>query len=98
MVKLPCLISVDKDSFIPRVPSLKNKIESRKKIIKCIGLEYLKNKDASFYGINGSATSVVRTYPFYHEAKSVAIEVEAMEASKIISDEIYKINGGNYIE
>ena len=61
--KLPCLLSVEKDSFIPRMPSLKLKISGRKKEIHHLALADFADQDTSHYGLNGSATRVNADFP-----------------------------------
>ncbi len=93
-VKLPCLISVDKDSFTPRHPSLKDKMQSRKKTILPLQLSDFENTDPSCYGINGSATKVVKTYIPTPVSKSSIRDFTAREAALLIDTEIQKIDRG----
>ena len=62
-ISLPCLLSVEKDSFIPRMPSLKLKISGKKKQINVITLEDFEDSDCSHYGLSGSATRVKKIFP-----------------------------------
>lgn len=61
-MNFPCLISVEKDSFIPRFSSLRNKIEAQKKPINTIELKDLEDKDTNNYGYCGSPTKVSKIY------------------------------------
>ena len=61
-VYLPCLISVEKNSFIPRMSSFRNKIESQKKTINTIKLKNLDDKNKDNYGYKGSPTKVNKLY------------------------------------
>ncbi|SHI09713.1 electron transfer flavoprotein subunit beta/FixA family protein [Sporanaerobacter acetigenes] len=61
-MNFPCLISVEKDSFIPRFSSLRNKIEAQKKPINTIELKDLEDKDKNNYGYCGSPTKVSKIY------------------------------------
>lgn len=54
-VMLPCLLSVERNCFPPRMPSLKLKISGRKKIIHRITLNDLNDQNPEHYGLKGSA-------------------------------------------
>lgn len=61
-LSLPCLLSVEKDSFLPRMSSFRDKIEAQKKEIKTITLNDLKDKCSHNYGYRGSPTKVKDIY------------------------------------
>lgn len=58
----PCLITVDKDMCVPRLPSyiLKKKTEGRK--VRVLTFEDLPDQNLSRYGLIGSPTSVARMF------------------------------------
>ncbi|ELC8443257.1 electron transfer flavoprotein subunit beta/FixA family protein [Clostridium perfringens] len=62
-VKYPCLLTVDKDIFQPRLPSYKKKIETDEREINVISLSDFEDKDEKKYGLNGSPTQVERIFP-----------------------------------
>ncbi|ROR27301.1 electron transfer flavoprotein beta subunit [Mobilisporobacter senegalensis] len=62
-VQFPCLLSVDKDIFIPRLPSYVKKQETKDREITMISLNELEDKDEMHYGLNGSPTQVQRIFP-----------------------------------
>ena len=62
-IKYPCLLTVEKDIFEPRLPSYRKKIESKDKAIKVISLNDFEDKDENKYGLNGSPTQVERIFP-----------------------------------
>lgn len=62
-VSLPCLLSVDKDIFMPRLPSYIRKMASADRDITILALKDMDDKDASHYGLNGSPTQVQRIFP-----------------------------------
>ncbi|HCX63652.1 MAG TPA: electron transfer flavoprotein subunit beta [Eubacteriaceae bacterium] len=69
----PCLITVDKDIFVPRLPSYKRGKETRDKEVRLLSAEDLpKTKDVRF-GIEGSPTQVDRM--FAPESKQEQIHV-----------------------
>ena len=62
-VKFPCLLSVEKDIFQPRLPSFKKKVETKDREIKIICLNDMEDKDEKRYGLSGSPTQVERIFP-----------------------------------
>ncbi len=62
-VKYPCLLTVEKDIFEPRLPSYKKKIETKDREIKVYGLSDFEDKNENMYGLNGSPTQVERIFP-----------------------------------
>ncbi|MCL4386178.1 MAG: electron transfer flavoprotein subunit beta/FixA family protein [Actinobacteria bacterium] len=62
-VKFPCLLSVEKDIFQPRLPSFKRKIKTKDKEIKVICLNDMEDKNEKKYGLSGSPTQVERIFP-----------------------------------
>ena len=62
-VQFPCLLSVEKDIFQPRLPSYSKKLTTKNKEIKMITLNDLEDKNEKKYGLNGSATQVERIFP-----------------------------------
>lgn len=62
-VRLPALISVEKDIYQPRLPSYNKMLATTGKPIHKLGLHDLADTDASRYGIKGSPTQVVRIFP-----------------------------------
>jgi electron transfer flavoprotein beta subunit len=62
-VSYPCLLTIDKDIFQPRLPSYKKKLETKDKEIKTICLNDFEDKNENNYGLNGSATQVERIFP-----------------------------------
>lgn len=62
-IKYPCLLAVDKDIFMPRLPSYVKKQETKEREIRVITLEDLEDKEENHYGLNGSPTQVQRIFP-----------------------------------
>lgn len=62
-IKYPCLITVEKDIFEPRLPSYKRSLESKDKEIRMISLKDFDDKNEKKYGLNGSPTQVERIFP-----------------------------------
>lgn len=62
-VKFPCLLTVEKDIFQPRLPSYKKKVATKDREIKVISLKDFEDKNEKKYGLNGSPTQVERIFP-----------------------------------
>lgn len=62
-VKYPCLITVDKDIYPPRLPSYRKKLETANREIGIISLKDFEDQDEKRYGLNGSPTQVERIFP-----------------------------------
>ena len=62
-IGFPCLISVDKDIYQPRLPSYLKKKASADKVITRITFAELADQDESKYGLAGSPTQVKRIFP-----------------------------------
>ncbi|MFR3071703.1 MAG: electron transfer flavoprotein subunit beta/FixA family protein [Paeniclostridium sp.] len=62
-IKFPCLITVEKEIFQPRLPSFKLKMKTKDKEIPMISLKDFDDKDEKHYGLNGSPTQVLKIFP-----------------------------------
>lgn len=62
-IQYPCLLAVDKDIFIPRLPSYIKKQATKDREIQIISLAELEDQDEKHYGLNGSPTQVQRIFP-----------------------------------
>lgn len=62
-IEYPCLVSVDKDIFLPRLPSYVKMKASKDRKINFITYEDLPDKDETKVGLNGSPTKVQRIFP-----------------------------------
>lgn len=59
----PCLVTVEQDIFMPRLPSLKTAREIGDKPIHIQGLDTFLDTDPNHYGLTGSPTQVERIFP-----------------------------------
>lgn len=62
-VQLPCLLTVEKDIFTPRLPSYRKKISTGDREIQKITLRDFDDADEKNYGLNGSPTQVEKIFP-----------------------------------
>lgn len=85
-IEFPCLITVDKDIFQPRLPSYRKKIATRNKEVKLYSLKDFEDKDEKKYGLSGSPTQVERIFP-----PAVNTNKEIWKGSDLeLSDRLYK--------
>ena len=62
-VPYPCLLTVDKDVFEPRLPSYRLRKATASREIRRIALADLRDSDPKHYGLSGSPTQVKRIFP-----------------------------------
>jgi electron transfer flavoprotein beta subunit len=62
-IKFPCLLTVEKDIFQPRLPSYRKKLETKNKEIKVLTFKDLDDQNEKRYGLSGSPTKVERIFP-----------------------------------
>ena len=62
-VEFPCLITVEKGIFQPRLPSFRLKVSTKERKIPWISLKDFEDKDEMNYGLNGSPTQVLKIFP-----------------------------------
>ncbi|MHA1683691.1 MAG: electron transfer flavoprotein subunit beta/FixA family protein [Promethearchaeota archaeon] len=62
-VTMPCLITVEKDIYQPRLPSFRKKLETKGRKITRLALKDLDVQDVRLYGLDGSPTKVQRVFP-----------------------------------
>jgi electron transfer flavoprotein beta subunit len=62
-IQFPCLLTVEKNIFQPRLPSFKKKLETKEREVKMITLNDFEDKNEKKYGLNGSPTNVERIFP-----------------------------------
>ena len=59
----PCLISVERGSLVPRLPSYKRQKALQDVAVNILPFNEFPDQDESKYGLNGSPTKVVRMFP-----------------------------------
>ena len=62
-IHLPCLLTIEKSSLAPRLPSYKRKVSFSNHTIKTITMEDFIDKDPKHYGLDGSPTQVEEIFP-----------------------------------
>jgi len=59
----PCLVTVEQDIHMPRLPSLKTAKRVADKPVQLVGLDAFLDTDPNHYGLSGSPTQVERIFP-----------------------------------
>jgi electron transfer flavoprotein beta subunit len=59
----PCLVTVEQDLYVPRLPSLKAELAVRDRPIPILNLDSFLDTDPQNYGLSGSPTQVERIFP-----------------------------------
>jgi len=62
-VQFPCLLTVEKDIYQPRLPSYVKKMDTKSRAVQMFSLNDFEDKDEKKYGLNGSPTQVQRIFP-----------------------------------
>jgi electron transfer flavoprotein beta subunit len=62
-VKMPCLITIDKDANTPRLPSYLRRKQLSGAPVTVWSMEDLPDRDPGHYGLSGSPTQVERIFP-----------------------------------
>ncbi|MBQ6473481.1 MAG: electron transfer flavoprotein subunit beta/FixA family protein [Victivallales bacterium] len=62
-IPFPCLLTVEKGIFEPRLPSFKRKLATADRPIRILTLDDLADREPKHYGLNGSPTQVQRIFP-----------------------------------
>jgi len=78
---LPCLITVEKTNFTPRIPNLKGWMASKKAEVPSMGSADIIGLDAGRIGAVGSGTIVPRIYPPVLPEPGVMLDEGSIEAS-----------------
>ena len=59
----PCLVTVEQDIYMPRLPSLKTARRVADRPVHVMGLDSFLDTDPDHYGLSGSPTQVERIFP-----------------------------------
>lgn len=78
----PCLITVDKDICVPRLPSYLLKKQTKDRPVRILGFSDMPDQDLSRYGLIGSPTAVERMFAPPEAEKQVYFEGNAEEKTR----------------
>ena len=86
-IQLPCLLAVDKDIYIPRLPSFKRRLQLGDDLpIKVLTLDDLADRDPLHYGLNGSPTQVERVFQPEIESERRMVRGDAQQLATQLVD------------
>ncbi len=89
-IKTPCLITIEKDSCVPRLPSFILKKQTKDKEIKFYSFADLPSPDLSRCGLIGSPTKVDAMFAPESNVSSLFIEGNSSEKANSIVDILFK--------
>ena len=92
-IPYPCLLTIDKDTCVPRLPSYLLKKATADRPIRILSFENMPDQDLSRYGLVGSPTSVERMFAPPEGEKQVYLEGSAKEKA----EELFSILTGKKI-
>ena len=78
----PCLITVDKDICVPRLPSYRLMRETEERPVRILSFKDMPDQDLSRYGLIGSPTAVERMFAPPETQKQVYLEGTADEKTE----------------
>ncbi|MDD2592155.1 MAG: electron transfer flavoprotein subunit beta/FixA family protein [Erysipelotrichaceae bacterium] len=87
----PCLITVDKDVFQPRLPSYRLKQQAETKTINILTLEDLAQKDSEHYGLSGSPTQVEKIFEPTSEHEVERFEQDDKNNAKLLYQKLKEL-------
>ncbi len=85
-IPFPCLLTVEKGIFEPRLPSFKRKLATADRAITWLKLDDLPDKDPAHYGLNGSPTQVKRIFPPESHVEHRTLEGSDPEKASALCD------------
>ena len=85
-IKFPCLITVDKGSVTPRLPSYKRSQEFKDHVFEHITFMDLDDKDEFHYGLKGSPTQVEKMFNPDRNTNKVVLKGTTDELANQIKD------------
>ena len=78
-IALPCLITVEKDIYTPRLPSYKRKLRTADQPVRVMTIKNFSDQDERHYGLNGSPTQVEKIFPPSHTTEKQVLTGSAKE-------------------
>ena len=79
--KMPAVVTVNKTAFEPRYPTLRSKMAARKKEIKVLTFDDIKEIDVTRCGLKGSPTKVKKTFTPVRNKTCIKLEEEDVAAA-----------------
>lgn len=83
-IDFPCLLTVERELAVPRIPGLGAKIAAKKRQPEILTLQELPDRDSSHYGRPGSGTRVIKIFSPREPAPAPAVSMKGKEAAAYI--------------
>lgn len=90
-INYPCLITVEKGIFQPRLPSFKLKLDTKNREIPMYSLSDFEDKDENNYGLNGSPTQVLKIFPPTSNNEKEVLRGNSDEISDKLADKLKEL-------
>ena len=84
-ISFPCLMTVEKGIFEPRLPSYRRKLATADREITWLALADLNDSDPKHYGLNGSPTQVKRIFPPESHIERITLEGSPAEQAAALA-------------
>lgn len=85
----PCLITVDKDMCVPRLPSYKLMKNTRDNSVRILRFEDLQDKNEAHYGSKGSPTAVKRIFAPPPRDEKITLQGTPSEKAEQLADILF---------
>lgn len=92
-VPFPCLLSVEREAFLPRLPNLRLKLTAAKKPVRKLTAADLPLKEPTYFGISGSATKVARIYAPTPMARRPLVRLEGAQGGAKLARLLTSLTG-----
>lgn len=89
----PCLIAVEREICTPRMPTLKLRLQAKKKPVSHLRAADLNDSQEEHYGQRGSPTRVERIYPAKPPGKETVVQTDPETAVEEMLDLVRPITG-----
>jgi electron transfer flavoprotein beta subunit len=83
-IQYPCLITVEKGIFQPRLPSFKLGLKTKDRDIQMYSLKDFEDQNENNYGLNGSPTQVLKIFPPASNNEKEILRGSAEETTDIL--------------
>ncbi len=90
-IAYPCILSVDKDIFMPRLPSYLKKQNAKDRPVIVLSLGDMEDTDEANYGLNGSPTQVQRIFPPENDVRQERWEDEGAVLGTRLYDKLTEL-------
>ncbi|WP_195939809.1 electron transfer flavoprotein subunit beta/FixA family protein [Romboutsia sp. 1001713B170131_170501_G6] len=90
-INYPCLITVEKGIYEPRLPSFKLKLDTKDREIPMYSLSDFEDQDENNYGLNGSPTQVLRIFPPTSNNKKEVLRGSSEEISEKLVNKLKEL-------